>query len=338
MSTFSPSPKKIVALRRLADENGIIGALAIDQRGALQRMLFQGGQSLGAEGVLHFKELISQELTPYASSILLDPEFGLPASRVRAEGAGLLLAYEKTGYDASEPGRFPDLIDDLSVLRIKGAGGDAVKLLLYYDVDEDRRINERKHAFVERVGSECLAEEIPFFLELLTYDAGLEDMTGPEFAKVKPHKVNEAMREFSKDCYNVDVLKVEVPVNMNFVEGFGQDQVVYTRDEAQVAFQEQAQASHLPFIFLSAGVSAKLFQDTLVFAKEAGSNFNGVLCGRATWKDAVGIYAQDGEEACREWLRSQGRQNIEELNTILKDTAQAWTEKLSEKQQADILT
>lgn len=328
MSKFNPSSTKIAALERLADENGIIGALAIDQRGALQRMLSQGGQSLGAEGVVHFKELVSEELTPYASSILLDPEFGLPASRVRAEGAGLLLAYEKTGYDASEPGRFPDLIDDLSVLRIKEAGSDAVKLLLYYDVDEDAAINERKKAFVERVGSECQAEDIPLFLELLTYDANLEDVTGPEFARLKPHKVNEAMREFSKDVYKVDVLKVEVPVNMNFVEGFSQDEVVYSKEEAVKAFQEQAQATHLPFIFLSAGVSAKLFQDTLYFAKEAGSDFNGVLCGRATWKDSVAIFAEQGEQACREWLQSQGRQNIEDLNAVLAETAQSWKSKL----------
>ncbi|MBF0806063.1 MULTISPECIES: tagatose-bisphosphate aldolase [unclassified Streptococcus] len=328
MSKFNPSPTKIAALEKLADENGVIGALAIDQRGALQRMLSQGGQSLGVEGVVHFKELVSQELTPYASSILLDPEFGLPASRVRAEGAGLLLAYEKTGYDASEPGRFPDLIDDLSVLRIKEAGSDAVKLLLYYDVDEDAAINERKKAFVERVGSECLAEEIPFFLELLTYDAHLEDVSGAEFARLKPHKVNEAMREFSKDVYQVDVLKVEVPVNMNFVEGFSQGEVVYSKEEAVKAFQKQAQATHLPFIFLSAGVSAQLFQNTLYFAKEAGSNFNGVLCGRATWKDSVAIFAEQGESACREWLQTQGRKNIEDLNAVLAETAQSWKTKL----------
>lgn len=328
MSKFSPSSTKIAALERLADEKGIIGALAIDQRGALQRMLSQGGQSLGEEDVIHFKELVSQELTPFASSILLDPEFGLPASRVRADDAGLLLAYEKTGYDASEPGRFPDLIDDLSVLRIKEAGSDAVKLLLYYDVDEDAAINERKKAFVERVGSECQAEDIPLFLELLTYDANLEDVTSPEFARLKPHKVNEAMREFSKDVYKVDVLKVEVPVNMNFVEGFSQDEVVYSKEEAIKAFQEQAQATHLPFIFLSAGVSAKLFQDTLYFAKEAGSDFNGVLCGRATWKDSVAIFAEKGEEACREWLQSQGRKNIEDLNAVLAETAQSWKAKL----------
>ncbi|APZ49287.1 hypothetical protein BW721_06115 [Jeotgalibaca sp. PTS2502] len=53
---------------------------------------------------------------------------------------------------------------------------------------------------------------------------------------------------------------------------------------------------------LSDGVSEKLFQDTIHFAKEAGSTFNGVRCGRATWKDSVAIFARDGKEAVQEWL------------------------------------
>ena len=57
-------------------------------------------------------------------------------------------------------------------------------------------------------------------LEIVSYDANNSDSASKEYAKVKPHKVIEAMKEFSKDRYNVDVLKVEVPVNMNFVEGF----------------------------------------------------------------------------------------------------------------------
>ena len=63
--------------------------------------------------------LVSEELTPYASSLLLDPEYGLPATRARHEEAGLLLAYEKTGYDATTPGRLPDLLEDWSVIRLK---------------------------------------------------------------------------------------------------------------------------------------------------------------------------------------------------------------------------
>ena len=104
--------------------------------------------------------------------------------------------------------------------------------MLYYDVDESEAINERKKAYIERIGSECLAEEIPFFLEIVSYDANNSDSASKEYAKVKPHKVIEAMKEFSKDRYNVDVLKVEVPVNMNFVEGFGTESL-YSQDEAQ---------------------------------------------------------------------------------------------------------
>lgn len=320
---------KVEALNRLSDENGIIGALAIDQRGSLKKMIAAGSTTdIGDKGIIRFKELVSEDLTPYATSILLDPEYGLPAAKVRDKDAGLLVAYEKTGYDATEPGRLPDLLPEWSVKRLKAAGADAIKFLLYYDVDEDNKINEQKHIFMERVGSECLAEDIPFFLEIVTYDAQNEDVKGTAFAKVKPHKVIEAMKEFSKPDYNVDVLKMEVPVNMNYVEGYAEGEVVYTKQEALDYFKEQSDATDLPFIFLSAGVSAKLFQETLKFAKEAGSTFNGVLCGRATWSEGVAPFATKGEEAGRNWLRSVGKQNIEELNEVLKTTAISWHDKV----------
>ena len=173
--------------------------------------------------------------------------------------------------------------------------------MLYYDVDDKPEINDIKHALVERIGSGCIAEDIPYFLEILTYDASDMDVTSREYASLKPHKVNGAMREFSKPRYNADVLKVEVPVNMNFVEDYTSEEPVYTADEARAYFKEQSEATHLPFIYLSAGVSAKLFQETFVFSKESGSTFNGVLCGRATWKDAVAIFAKEGEEAAKAW-------------------------------------
>ena len=104
--------------------------------------------------------------------------------------------------------------------------------------------------------SECVAEDIPFFLELMSYDANIEDTKGKEYATVKPHKVIEMMREFAKPRYNVDVLKVEVPVNMAYVAGFAKDEeAVYTKEQATAYFVEQTKAAAgVPFIFLSAGV------------------------------------------------------------------------------------
>ena len=240
------------------------------------------------------------------------------------------MAYEKTGYDATAEGRLPDLLPNWSASRIRDMGADAVKVLIYYDVDDKPEINDIKQAWVERVGSECLAEDIPYFLEILTYDAKSDSVLDANYAKLKPHKVNEAVKLFSDPRYYVDVLKVEVPVNMNFVEGFTKEGVepVYSVTEAQAFFKEQSDATHLPFIFLSAGVSAELFQETLRLAHEAGSQFNGVLCGRATWKDAVSVFAQEGAAAAQAWLDETGRQNIEDLNQVLRQTAVSWLDKL----------
>ncbi|MGX7394991.1 tagatose-bisphosphate aldolase [Carnobacterium mobile] len=321
------SKAKKEAMDRLSTKEGYIEALAIDQRGALKKMIQAENQEPRDERIIEFKKIVSEGLTPYASSILLDPEYGLAAAAARHAEAGLLLAYEKTGYDAAVPGRLPDLLEKWSVKQLKDQGADAIKFLLYYDVDDNPEINHQKHVFVERLGSECMGEDIPFYLELLSYDAAIQDNASSEFAKVKPHKVIEMMKEFSKPQYKVDVLKVEVPVNMNFVEDFGQE-TVYTKAEAAAYFKEQSDATHLPFIFLSAGVSAKLFQETLVFANESGSTFNGVLCGRATWKNGVHYFIADGEDAANKWLQTEGKENIESLNEVVERTASSWHDKV----------
>ena len=136
------------------------------------------------------------------------------------------------------------------------------------------------------------------------------------------------MKVFSDPRFNIDVLKVEVPVNVKYVEGFGDGEIVHSREEAAAFFKEQEEATNLPYIYLSAGVSAKLFQETLVFAHEAGANFNGVLCGRATWARSVEAYIKNGEAAAREWLRTEGRRNIEELNQVLDQVATSWKERI----------
>ena len=118
---------------------------------------------------------------------------------------------------------------------------------------------------------------------------------------------------------------------MKFVEGFGTNEIAYTKEEAAKHFLEQSQATELPFIFLSAGVSIELFQQTLIFAKESGSTFNGVLCGRATWKNGVKPFVESGEKAAYEWLQSEGRSNIESLNKVITETASSWHKKIQVK-------
>ncbi len=240
---------------------------------------------------------------------------------------GLLLAYEETGYDNTQPGRLPDLLPHVSAARIKADGANAVKVLIYYTPFEKPEINNVKHAFIERIGDECLAEEIPFFLDAVGYDPEGGDEKGVGFARRKPDIVVGSMREFAKEQYHVDVLKVEVPVTVKFVEGgqaFG-GEAAYTKSQALEHFRTAAAAVSKPFIYLSAGVSNAEFTEALELAAEAGVRFNGVLCGRATWKDGIPVYASQGADAFRSWPQSDGVRNIEAVNARLKAAAPWFT-------------
>ena len=319
------TPGKLSGLKRVSNERGVIAAAAMDQRGSLQKALAkEKGSDAGDAMMEEFKSLVTEVLTPHASAILLDPEWGLPASKRRAKNAGLLLAYEKTGYDKTGPGRLPDLLDHWSARRLKEAGADCAKILLYYTPYDPKEVNDKKHAWVERIGDECRANDIPFFLEFVGYEEGADEK-GFEYAKKKPEIVIESMKEFSKDRYGVDVLKVEVPVNMKFVEGAKvyAGQKAYSRQEAMDLFRKAASVASKPFIYLSAGVSNKEFTESLELAADAGVKFNGVLCGRATWKDGIPIYAKQGAEAFRKWLQSEGVKNISNVNERLK-AASSW--------------
>ncbi len=322
------SPGKQKGLQAVANSRGVIAAAAMDQRGSLRSAIAQGKgidkKAVTDQMMIEFKEAVSRILTPHASAILLDPEYGLPAAKLRAKNAGLLLAYENSGYDNTRPGRLPDLLDHYSVRRIVAAGADCVKILLYYTPFDPRDINETKHAWVERIGAECVASDVPFFLEFVGYEEGADEK-GIEFARKKPEVVAKSMEEFSKPQYGVDVLKVEVPVNMAFVKGAKscKGDSAYTRDEAKDHFRKAASVAKKPFIYLSAGVSNDVFNETLELAAEAGTNFSGVLCGRATWKDGIPIYAKQGLKALEDWLSDQGVKNIENVNARLA-AAKPW--------------
>lgn len=327
------SQGKINHLKALSTKNGIIAAAAMDQRGSLQKSIAAAKgidqANVTDEMMSEFKIAVTRILTPHASAILLDPEFGLPASKKRASNAGLLLAYEKSGYDNKQPGRLPDLLPDVSVKRIADWGADAVKILIYYTPFDDPKVNEIKHAFIERIGAECETWQIPFFLEFIGYDPKGGDEKGVEFAKIKPKVVIGSMEEYSKPQYKVDVLKVEVPINANYVEGSSvyKGQKAQSWDEALDLFRKAASVAARPFIYLSAGVSNDQFTESLRMAAEAGTDFSGVLCGRATWKEGIPVYGKSGIKALEDWLSTEGVKNINAVNDALKP-AKPWYAKL----------
>src|SRR5256885_4341167 len=208
------SAGKTKYMTKLSNKDGIIAAAAMDQRGSLQKSLAAAKgvdqKAITWDMMSEFKTAVTRILTPHASAILLDPEYGLDAAKARASNAGLLLAYEESGYDNTKPGRLPDLLPHVSAKRIVDWGANAVKILIYYSPFDDPDVNDIKHRFIDRIGAECETHQIPFFLEFVGYDPKGGDEKGLEFSKQKPQVVMGAMEEFSNPQYGVDVLKVEV--------------------------------------------------------------------------------------------------------------------------------
>ena len=329
---MSLSAGKTKHMDALSNSAGVIAAAAMDQRGSLKKGIASAKgipeDQVSDHQMEEFKVAVSRVLTPYASAILLDPEFGLPAAKARAKNAGLLLAYEETGYDATDKHRMPDLLPHLSVKRIVEMGADAVKILLYYTPFSPVDVNDIKESFIERIGAECEAYDIPFFLEFVGYDENGASEKALEYAQKKPAVVKGAMEEFSKPEYKVDVLKVEVPINPTYVEGSRayKGQKAYTRAEALDLFRECAAVATKPFIYLSAGVTNEIFIENLEFASESGTDYSGVLCGRATWLDGVKIYGEKGPQALEDWLSVEGVKNIQAVNEAVKG-ATSWKKK-----------
>lgn len=320
-------------LSALTNDRGVFAAAAMDQRGALQKALAVARgvevKEITPRMISEFKTIVTKALAPHASAILLDPEFGMEAARARGRNCGLLLAYEQSGYDITRPGRLPELIPQASVRRLIAWGADAVKVVLYYSPFEDSAIREAKHALIERVGAECEANDAPFFLEFVGYDPRGGDERSVEYAKLKPEIVKRSMEEFSKPQYRIDVLKVEIPVSMDFVEDSAsyRGQKAYSRSEALRHFKDAADAAEKPFIYLSAGVSNSQFIESLRMASEARADFSGVLCGRATWKDGIPVYARRGSRGLEDWMEKDGVENIASINRSIA-TATPWFEKL----------
>ena len=334
---------KFEGMSACANERGIIAALAVDHRGNLLQAIASSrvpGSHATAADMLAFKTMVTKVLAPYASAILLDPEYGLGAISSRAPGTGVMLAYEKSGYEANTKGRLPDLLPEWSVRRLVEVGAQAIKILLYYNPFDEEQINIVKQAYVERIGAECIALDVPFFLEPLVYDDAIGDEKGLAFARKKPEYVVCAIVEFSKSRYSVDVLKVELPVNPSFVAGtraFTGEGTAYSRQEAIEHFRTTASAASRPIIYLSAGASDEMFCEMLELAAEAGVKFSGVLCGRATWKEGIPVYASEGVEALGHWLTDRGVENIQAVNRVLEFAATPWWDVYGGKDNIEVI-
>ena len=271
---------KLRGLQQLADSRGMMTMCAIDHRGALKRALNEENPDVvDYQDLVDFKLDLCQAVAPFASAILLDPEYG--AGQAIAAGLipghkGLLVSAEKTGYTGDSTARITKLLPGWSVKKTKKMGASAVKLLIYFRPDL-KDVTSRQLDLVARLADQCIEEDITFLVEPISYPARKSEVDPENFADVKPNLVIETARQIT--ALPIDVLKAEFPADIKFEQ-----------DEGKLLklCQELNQASRLPWVLLSAGVDFKSFRKQVEIACKAGAS--GFLAGRALWQEGAQIH------------------------------------------------
>jgi tagatose 1,6-diphosphate aldolase len=276
---ISISIGKLRGLQQLADSKGMMTMCAIDHRGALKRALNgKNPAAVSYQEIVDFKLDLCQAMAPFASAILLDPEYG--AAQAIAAGLlpgskGLLVSMEKTGYAGASTARITELLPGWSVKKAKRMGASAVKLLVYFRPDL-KDIASKQLDLVARLADQCIEEDIAFLVEPVSYPIEGSGTSSEKFAEIKPGLVIETARQIT--ALPIDVLKAEFPADIKFEQ-----------DEGMLLglCQELNQASRLPWVLLSAGVDFDSFKKQVGIACKAGAS--GFLAGRALWQEGAQI-------------------------------------------------
>lgn len=294
-------------LQRCATESGKLVMFALDHRGNLQRALNpENPAAVGYEAMVSFKTEVTKIVSPAASGILLDPQFGAAqavAANAIPAGCGLLVAVEKTGYTGDPTARESLILPSWSVEKIARMGADGVKLLLYYHPDAPNALAQED--LVAVVGERCREYDMPFFLEPLSFalDPAVKKLASAEKRQV----VVETARKLTP--LGVDVLKAEFPINLADEE----DEGVWAD-----ACQELDAASTCPWIILSAGVSFEEFERQTAVACQNGAS--GVLVGRAVWAEAAELQG----EARTEFLQTTAIERMKRLAAVIEAHGVSW--------------
>ena len=287
--------------------------VAVDQGSGLEAAIKERrGTEAQKDDLFQFKRIVVETLSPDATTLLVDANFGRELLPHYDTSCTKMLAYEADVYKISDEDRITALPDNLKVADFTDLGAQILKFFLYYGPNDSVELNQRKFDLVEDIGKQCRAKGITYLFEPIVYDRAIPDGTSAEFAMAKPELVRTATQAFADPKFGIDLLKVEIPVNFNFVEGTGTPQMSLAK--AERAFVEAADAAgDIPLLYLSAGVTFEQFRDALKFSRRAGVNPLGFMCGRAIWNDAIDIFGVQGPAAMETWMKTTGRNRLAAL-------------------------
>jgi len=295
-------------LQQTAGSRGTFYIVAVDHRDPLRRCLeAESPRGKTNEALTALKRDIVLHLAPATSAVLLDPETA--AGQCVADGSipggtGLIVALD-AGSTGDPLNRTTGLVENWSVEKTARMGASGVKMLLYYN-PQAPQAGEREN-LVRSVARECMQYDIPFFLEPLSYAS--DDQNKPLPPEERRQVVIETARRLVP--LGVDILKAEFPVDVSAEP----DENIW-RD----ACQELTDASEVPWVLLSAGVSYDTFMKQVRIACQAGAS--GVMAGRAVWKEAVTL-----DVAVRnKFLKSTGYERMLGLKSLCEQLGRPFTE------------
>lgn len=298
---------KMRGLQQCSSRRGALSVLAVDHRQSLRRLLHPDAPAAATwEELVTFKRLAVSALAPSATAVLLDPEYGAPRCIIAGDmpgSVGLIIAGEATGYSGDATARQSRIQPGWSVHEGKQVGASAVKLLVYYHPDAPTASNTE--ALVRRFADECAAEQLPFFLEALSYslDSARKRLAGDERRRV----VLETARRLSP--LSVDVLKAEFPLDTSAEPD---------EREWERACSELSQASVAPWVLLSASAEYNTYLRQVQIACQAGAS--GVAVGRAVWQEAAAMVGVPR----REFLSGCARERMAQINQLCEAAARSW--------------
>lgn len=300
------TPGRWRGLKQTSVEGDIFTILAFDQRGTYRKMLPENSTY---DTAVDIKREVVAALSPHASAVLLDTDYGLPSAVSLARNSGLLMALEKSGYTGDSTYRRIEFDPKWSVAKIKRMGAAAVKLLAYYHPHSGALADEIEDV-LKNLADECHRYDLPLFLEPISYslDATISKESA-EFARTRPEIVRETAERLSKT--GTDILKMEFPVDA----AFDSDPASW-----EAACNAVSKASSVPWVLLSAGVDFDTFAEQTRIACQSGAS--GFLAGRAIWKEVVAMPRAERMN----FLATTGADRLYRLSKIALENARPWTD------------
>lgn len=285
----------------------LVRGVAVDQGSGLKAAIAAARGADSRDDDLHtFKRIVAETASPLATTLLVDSTHGPELIKHLAPPCIPMLAFEADVYHIADEDRITRLPDDLRVEQFPGLGAPVLKFFLYYGPNDPAELNQRKFNLVRSIGERCRAQGTTFLFEPIVYDRAVPDGKSKEYALLKPGLVRRAVEDFVDPRYFIDILKIEIPVTLDFVDGFG-DPIISRRDAEAAVVDVSNAAGDMPFLYLSAGVTYERFIDGLSFCKASSGQAAGFMCGRALWSDAIGIFGTSGASAMASWMQTTGR-------------------------------